>query len=434
MGGETFRDGKNINNGKHFYKDKLGGIVEMTEEGWEEKIDVNNVFKLQPARPVTSFGVGAIKSIDETLKELKKKDIDKLLVVTGSAGYKNSGAWDPIEQALKENDIEYSLYNKVRPNPTYTICDEAADIGKNLGAKATMGIGGGSPIDVAKTVAVLLEYPDKKAKQFYEEGVVIEKAVPIIAINTTHGTGTEVDSFAVAQSDGLCKPAIISPNIYPTYSIEDPSLTRSLSPEQTIATSVDAMNHVTESATTMITNPYSISLAKETVRLTVKYLPMAIAEPNNITARYWLMYASAIAGISFDIGFLHITHVMEHAMSALNPKVIHGIGLGILLPSVIKSIYPAVPEVLSAIYNPIIPELKGVPGEAEYVAKKVEEWLFGIGLTQKLNEYFTKDDIPKLTETALNPLLGMMLAIAPINVTEEVIKKIYEDSLAPMSK
>jgi len=408
-------------------------------EGWEEKVDIRKVFKLQPARPITYFGVGAIEKTDEIAKELKGKGIDKLLVITGKAGYKTSGAWEPTERALKGNGIEYSLYDKVRPNPTYANCDEAAELGRGMGAKAVMGIGGGSPIDTAKTVAALLEYSDKRAKSFYEEKVVIEKATPIIAINTTHGTGTEVDSVAVAQSDGEYKPALYYSSIYPTYSIEDPSLTKALPLEHTIATSVDALNHATEAATTTVTNPYSISLAKEAVRLISKYLPQALVEPENLTTRYWLQYASALAGISFDIALLHITHVLEHSMSALNPKVIHGMGLGILLPSVVKFIYPAVPEVLSSIYYPIVPELEGVPGEAEYVARKVEEWLFSVGCTRKLTEYFTEKDIPSLTQTSIsitsiNTVMDTLLAVAPIKVTEEVIRRIYEDSLTPMSE
>jgi alcohol dehydrogenase class IV len=403
-------------------------------EGWEEKMDIRKIFKLQPARPITYFGVGAIEKIDEILKELKGRGIDKLLIVTSSAAYKNSGAWDPIEHALRENGVEYSLYDKARPNPTYENCDEAAELGKKIGAKAVMGIGGGSPIDTAKTAAALLEHPNRKAKQFYEEGMVVEKAVPIIAINTTHGTGSEVDSLAIAQSDGGYKPGIWYSPIFPTYSIEDPSLTKTLPVKYTIATSVDAVNHATEAATSNITNPYSISLAKEAVRLISKYLPQALVEPDNLTARYWLQYASAIAGISFDIARLHITHVMQHSMSALNPDVTHGIGLGILLPSVIKFIYPAVPEVLSTIYYSIVPELEGVPGEAEYVARRVEEWLFSVGCTQKLTDYFTEKDIPSLTQTSVNTPMAALLALAPIKVTEEVIRRIYEDSLTPMSR
>jgi alcohol dehydrogenase class IV len=395
-----------------------------------EKIDIYKVFKLQPARPVTYFGIGAIKKVDEITKELKKRRIDKILITTGPSAYRKSGAYDYVERAMKENVVEYSLYDKVRPNPTYMICDEAAEAGRKIEAKATMGIGGGSSIDVAKTAAVLLEHPDKNARQFYEGGAVVEKAVPIVAINTTHGTGSEVDSLAIAQEDGGCKPGIWVPQLYPTYSIEDPSLMKSLPLEHTIATSVDAINHATEGATTTVTNPYSISLAKEAIRLIVKYLPTAIVEPGNLNARYWLLYASAIAGISFDIGLLHITHAMGHAMSALDPKVTHGVSLGILLPSVIKYIYPAVPEVLSMIYNPIVPELKGIPGEAEHAAKKVEEWLSGIGLTQKIADYFEKEDVEKLTKTAYSPLFKGFFRVAPIKTTEDIIKKIYEDSFS----
>lgn len=269
-------------------------------------------------------------------------------------------------------------------------------------------------------------------ESFIKQKFIPDDAVPIIAINLTHGTGTEVDRFAVATiPEKNYKPAIAYDCLYPMFAIDDPSLMTKLDKKQTIAVTVDALNHITEAATTLVASPYSILTAKETVRLIVRYLPAAVNDPLNIVARYYLLYASALAGISFDNGLLHLTHALEHPLSAVKPEIAHGLGLGAILPAVIKAIYPATAEVLADVYSPIVPGLKGLPVEAEYVAEKVQEWLFSVGCIQKLSDFgFTKDDIPNLVKLAkTTPSLDGLLSIAPVEATESVIEKIYLKSL-----
>ncbi len=403
---------------------------------WETAINPNKVFELR-CKNTTYFGVGAISKINDILDDLKKRGITKLVFVTGKGSYKISGAWDVIEPALKEKGFEYVLYNKVGPNPTVDMIDEAAKMGREAGAQAVIGIGGGSPIDTAKGVAILLSYPDKDARELYEAKFIPEKAVPIIAINLTHGTGTEVDRFAVATiPEKNYKPALAYECIYPLYAIDDPALMLKLNKTQTIAVTIDAINHITEAATTLVASPYSILTAKETVRLIVKYLPMALVDPENLTARYYLLYASALAGISFDNGLLHLTHALEHPLSAVKPEIYHGLGLGALLPSVVKTIYPVTAPILADVYAPIVPDLKGLPAEAEYVAKKVEEWLFEMGCKDKLSDFgFTEEDVPKLTKlTKETPSLSLLLSLSPVEATEEVISNIYRESLHPLNR
>ena len=91
------------------------------------------------------------------------------------------------------------------------------------------------------------------------------------------------------------------------------------------------------------------------------------------------MYASAIAGLAYDLGTLHVAHALEHAMSALNASITHGEGLGMLLPAVVRELYPAVPEILAELLVPIAPDLRGLPGEAETAAEHLREWLGAIG-------------------------------------------------------
>ena len=135
------------------------------------------------------------------------------------------------------------------------------------------------------------------------------------------------------------KPAIAYDCIYPEFAIDDPDLMTGLSAKQTRYVSIDAVNHVVEAATSIVASPYSITLAREVIELVGKYLPKAIENPSDKTARYYLCYAAMIAGVCFDNGLLHYTHALEHPLSAMKPDFSHGLGLAILLPAVIKNIF-----------------------------------------------------------------------------------------------
>jgi alcohol dehydrogenase class IV len=404
---------------------------------WESKINVNQVVEIR-SRTLCYFGVGAMQKVDDICAYLKKQGIGQVLVVTDEIVYKVTGVWEMLEPALKKHGIASALYTGVVPNPTVDGIDEATKMGKEIGAGAVIGIGGGSAIDTGKSAAVLL-HPDNanyNARDLYLYKFDAEKAVPIIAINTTHGTGTEVDRFAVASIPELeYKPALAVDCIYPLFAIDDPAIMTKLPANQTRYTSVDAVNHINEAATSLVTSPYTVLTAVETVRLVARYLPQAVAHPDDLTARYYLLYASMIAGICFDNGLLHFTHALEHPLSAVKPDLPHGLGLAMLQPAVIKYTYPAVPEILAAIYEPIVPGLKGVPGEAEKCAFGVEQWLFSVGCTEKLQDMgYQESDIDKLTRLAFEtPSLAGLLGVAPIKADENVVRKIFQDSMKPMA-
>ena len=398
---------------------------------WKKDVDINQVVELR-LKPNVYFGFGAINKIEDVAKDMKSKGIDKILVVSGRNAYKSSGAWDVIEKALKNNGIAYTNYAEVTPNPTADAVDAAAKQGKEFGAKAVMGIGGGSPIDAAKSVAIMLANDGVTARDIYEFKFIPEKAVPIVAINLTHGTGTETNRFAVVTiPETEYKPAIAYDCIYPSYSIDDPALMMHLSPEQTMYVSIDAVNHSIEAATTKVASPYSISTAKECIELVAKYLPIINKDPQNKEARYFLLYASILGGVSFDNGLLHFTHALEHPLSGVKPKLSHGLGLAMILPAVVKYIYPAKAKTLASLFSTIIPDLKGTPDEAEYAAKKIEEWLFSVGITKKLtDEGFSEADVEKLVNlTFETPSLSGLISIAPVEGTKEVVKAIFTESL-----
>ncbi|KAK2956865.1 putative Long-chain primary alcohol dehydrogenase AdhA [Blattamonas nauphoetae] len=378
------------------------------------------------------FGIGAIQKIDYIVEELKKRGVTSILCMTGRAAYEKTGAWKFCTDAFAKHGVKFALFNKVSANPNDTEVDEAVALGKKEGCNAVIGIGGGSPLDAGKSAAILLSHTDKTCANLYKYEFTPEKAVPFVAINLTHGTGSEANRFAVVSvpKEDL-KPAIATPLIYPAFSIDDPALMTSLPEKQTLYVSVDAVNHVTEASTTTCTNPFAYSLARETVQLVAKYLPIALKDAKNLEARYWLAYAAMLGGVSFDNGFLHYTHALEHPISALKPEVSHALGLGVLLPAVIEEIYPVSAKILAELYAPIVPGLKGEPSEAKQAADGVRNWLKSVGLTENLSDLgFTKADVPKLVKlTFSTPSLDLMLGAAPTKATEATVEKIYTNSL-----
>lgn len=397
---------------------------------WQNDIDINQVVEIR-TRSTVYFGVGAIQKINDIAKVLKGKGIDKVIVMSGRNAYKATGAWDVVEKALKDNDIGYVNFDKVTPNPTTHHVDEATALAKEFGAKAVISIGGGSPTDAGKSVAILLEYPDKTASDIYEFKFTPEKAAPIVSINLTHGTGTETNRFAVVTiPEKNYKPAIAYDCIYPMFAIDDPALMVKLSEKQTRYVSIDAINHVVEAATSKVASPYTVSLAREVIELVANYLPDAIVKPNDLKARYYLAYAAMMAGVCFDNGLLHYTHALEHPLSAVKPELSHGLGLAMLLPAVIKAMYNDKKEVLDYILAPLITRFENPT--ALSVAQDVQSWLASVGVKEKLvDEGFTKGDIKKLTDlTFETPSLAGLLAIAPSGNSKEVVEAIYTDSLS----
>ncbi|MCS7125710.1 MAG: iron-containing alcohol dehydrogenase [Aigarchaeota archaeon] len=401
---------------------------------WKSKLNINRVFTITYGGTKLFFGVGGIRYISNIFSELKNKDIDRVLLITGRSSYKISGAWDYVKNSLEEHGFDYQIYDRVLSNPTVDMVDEAVNIGREFNVKAIIGIGGGSPIDTAKAVGCLLAV-DGNARELFMKREQPGNSLPVIAINLTHGTGTEINRYGV-ETIPEKKYKIGMSLTYPQYSIDDPQLLVKLDKWQTIATAIDSLNHATEAATKTTNTPFSIHLSREAAHLVFKYLPIALIEPENLLARYYLLYASMLSGIAIDHVGTHLTHSMEHPLSGFNPEVPHGVGLGILLPSILKLIYPAVPEILTELYEPIAPNLKANPGEAYELAVKVEEWMFNIGLRKKLSDYgFTENDIPELLRLFREtPGLRSGLEATPVAVDEDVISMIYRESLYPITK
>ena len=398
---------------------------------WDKQIAIDQVRAIS-LRGKIYFGVGAITYIEEIISELQKEGVEKLLVVTGKNAYISCGAWEVIESVLLSKGVKFAVYSGVTPNPTADQVDAAVQLGVSVGAQAVIGIGGGSAIDAAKSAAVMLKYPEKKCADLYEYTFTPTEALPIVAVNLTHGTGTECNRFAVVSiPEKNYKPAIAYDLIYPRYAIDDPALMTGLSLAQTRYVSIDAMNHVIEAATSRSANTLSIQLAAETIRLVTEYLPLAEKDPKDLKARYFLAYAALIAGWAFDNGLLHYTHALEHPLSAVKSDLAHGLGLAMLLPAVVENIWQESGPVLAQLFAPFAPGLDGSPKGAAKAAHAVQKFLVAHGVSEKLSDLgFTEDDVPVLTELAMNtPSLGGLLDQAPTYADRVAVSAIYLNSM-----
>ncbi len=395
------------------------------------KMDINRVVQIRGGS-VTFFGIGAIDKFPEILDIYKGRGLSRAAIITGRNSYRISGAWEKIEDVLSQKKIEYIHYDGIRANPSVDQIDEAVKRVSDFKPQFVIGIGGGSVLDASKIVAALLRNTGKEARDIYVRDFVPQEALPVVAINLTHGTGSEIDRYAVATVPELKdKSGAAAECLYPEYAIDDPTLMLTLPEKQLIYTSLDAVNHLVEAATTTLSSPYTVMLAREGIDIIAKWLPVALKDPSDLEARYWLLYASVLGGIAIDCAVVHITHPLEHTLSAVKPELEHGLGLSILLPSVLKAIYDVQKDVLDLILDPVT---RGKRGALE-VARQVEQWIFSFGVKEKLQDVgFSNDDIQDLVKYTMEAQAGGgSLSLAPLEVTEELVRQIYEESLNPLS-
>jgi len=198
---------------------------------------------------------------------------------------------------------------------------------------------------------------------------------------------------------------------------------------QTIYTSLDALYHAIEAATTKTSSPYTVMLGEEVVKLIAKWLPVALQQPENLEARYWLLYASMLAGIAIDHGRTHLVHAMEHALSGLKPELAHGAGLAILGPHIVIHIYRAMPEVMHRLLRHLDPSLEPTPDHAEKASEALARFQRSVGFTERLSDYgFTPehfDTVARLTMESTRYLIDL----APFNVTIDMLKEVYAKAL-----
>ncbi len=369
------------------------------------------------------FGKESIKNLGTAAENLGKK---AMIVIGKSGAMRRYGQLDRVTKELDSKGIEYIIYDKILPNPLDSEVNEAAKIAKDEEIDFIIGLGGGSTIDSAKAIAITA----KGDLPFWEYvhggtggGKIPKEALPLIAIPTTSGTGTEADPFAVVTKKGAKEKIGIGYEIiYPKYSIVDPEFTLSLPKEQTAFTGMDAFFHALESYLNVGHQPTSDLLALEAMELINIYLPVAVKDGQNYDAREKLAWASTAAGICEALSGCIAHHSLEHALSAFYPEIPHGQGLIALGPAFFEYISPEVEARLITV-SKILGAGKTAIGFVHALVRLIK--LLDLPKLNLKDLGVEREKIPEMAENAFYTM-GKLFEVTPVKLTKEDVIKIYE--------
>ncbi|MGU7782778.1 iron-containing alcohol dehydrogenase [Burkholderia sp. PU8-34] len=312
------------------------------------------------------FGNGLARQAGELLKPLFS---GKLLVVTDE-GLIKSGVLEGFFASLREADVAHEIFSGVEANPSTAVLESALSFLKEHRCTAVIGVGGGSSIDTAKGVAAMatnggtiLDY------EGYNR--IPEEPLPIFAIPTTSGTGSECTASTVfTNKETLFKTVIVSHKLFPKLAILDAELTLKLPPAITAATGMDALTHAIESYVSKQANPISQSLALGAIRLIGQSLRNAFYVGSDLAAREDMLLGSFLAGVAFSQSKLGNVHAISHTMGGVF-NIAHGIANAALLPYVIAFNVPACPERYRDIAEALGGDVVGL--DAETAARRLVE-------------------------------------------------------------
>lgn len=274
------------------------------------------------------FGAGTLNELHAQPLPGKKA----LIVTTTGQSIKRFGYLDRVEKQLRQAGLSSVLFDKILPNPVKKHVMEGAALAKNEGCDFIIGLGGGSSIDSAKSIAVMAtnegDYWDYIAGGTGKAQVPENKPLPVVAITTTAGTGTEADPWTVVTKEETNeKIGFGYDDTFPVLSIVDPELMLTVPPALTAYQGFDALFHSTEGYIANCANPVSEALSIKAIELIGKNLSTAVRDGKNLTAREGMAAANTIAGMVESTSSCLSKHSLEHALSAWHPELPHGAGL-----------------------------------------------------------------------------------------------------------
>lgn len=274
------------------------------------------------------FGAGQLNNLHKQAMPGKKA----LIIISNGKSTRANGYLARTEQELSLAGVETAVFDGVMPNPTVENSHAGADAARSFGADFLVALGGGSVMDCSKAIA-LLATNDGDLWDYVPIGSgkgqpMQNKPLPIIAITTTAGTGSETDGCGViTKEDTNEKAFIMDADLFPALAIVDPELMLSVPPKYTAFQGFDALFHSVEGFIAASANLASDMNAREAIRNIAQYLPRAVNDGNDLEARTRVAFANTLSGAVMTLTLLTSEHGIEHALSAYHPSLPHGAGL-----------------------------------------------------------------------------------------------------------
>lgn len=370
-------------------------------------------------------GMGAIEKLGEEVRNL---GAEKSLVVTDK-GVIESGIGDKVQALLKKEGVGVDTFDKVVSDPDIgcaEACIERAQKGK---LDVIVGVGGGSSLDIASVASVMCTNPGK-VHDYLGINLVKNPGIPTILIPTTAGTGAEATPNAILTDvKARLKKAVVSPYILPRVAIVDPLLTVSMPPAVTSSSGIDALTHAIETYTSNSATILSELFSKEAIIRIGRSLRTAVANGNNLEARYDMSIASLYAGIAITNAGVTAVHALAYPLGG-QFNVPHGIANGLLLPYVMEfNVLGDIPK-FAEIAQFLGEKVDHLPLlEQAYRAAEAVKAIYGdLKIPQSLTELgVPQEAIPDMAKAAMN--VTRLMANNPRGMTVEDIERIYEKAL-----
>lgn len=364
------------------------------------------------------FGRGKSDLIGEKAAALGKR----ALIVTGGRSTKESGLLGKTEELLRKSGVAFSLFDKVTPNPLTTTVYEGAEHAISEGCDMVLALGGGSSLDAAKGIAFQTVNGGDINEYIYGRKVS-NKALPVLAVPTTCGTGSEGNGFAVMTNpDTLDKKSLRCSAIVPACSIIDPLLMKTMPKKTLVSVGFDALCHNMDAYISAISQPLTDIMALEGARLAAGSLKKLYADTEDLDSWEQLCLASTFGGMVIGTAGVTALHGMEHPVSGLK-NVVHGKGLAALAPYVYEASIQGGPDKFL-----LLSRILGGRDEKDFVPA-IKQLLSELQLTETLGDMGVEEkDLDWLTENCLK-VSAPSIANHPVVFTPEKIREIFRKAL-----
>jgi alcohol dehydrogenase class IV len=371
-----------------------------------------------------TFGVGTVETVAERVREFGKR---KILIITDK-GVVGAGLLEKVLTPLEQAGMQAYIFDQIEPNPRDHTVNKALEFAKKRECELIIGLGGGSPIDAAKAVGVLMTNPEPL--QDYLRGTAVKNPpTPLIAIPTTSGTGSEVTQFSVVtDTERSFKAGMGSPLLIPKVAIVDPSLMESMPSSLAAATGMDALTHAVEAFVSMNSQPFSDALALHAIRLIGTFLRPSVANGSDREARTQMAMASTLAGVAFSNAGVGLVHAMAHPLGG-RFDVPHGVANAILLPSVMRFNLIARLEKFAHVAQALGEKVEGLSAldAGKKAVEAVSQLNADIGIPARLSEVNVKaEGLSQAAADAMN--MKRAMGCNPRAVKQEEVEKLFREA------
>ncbi len=378
-------------------------------------------FQFQTVSNIIS-GLGSIYELKQLLQQQPYK---KLLLVT-DAGMIQQQLHLPIIEILETIQLDYVIYSSVQADPPEHIVLDAVQFAKNEKVDIVLGFGGGSSLDVAKVIAILV-YPQQQQtlSDLYGINNVKQPRLPLFLVPTTAGTGSEVTPISIVTTGKTTKTGIVSPSLFADVAILDATFTQNLPAHITAATGIDAMVHAIEAYTSKIKkNPYADMLAKQALKLLNHNLSLVLADGQNLAARQNMLVGSMLAGQAFANAPVAAVHALAYPLGG-HFHISHGHSNALVLTEVLKFNAPHAKQYYAELMCWLDPKSTGcIDGLCDLFIDHMQNHLDKSGLVLKLKDLNVAENM--LEQLASDAMLQTrLLQNNPRELTQQDALQIY---------